>query len=47
MDQFIIAHGKEDCVFKFDCRSLEYEEVVTNSNGEYSILLCNTNVKHN
>ena len=47
MDQFIIAHGKAGCVFKFDCRSLKYTEVNTNSEGNYSILLTNTLVKHN
>ena len=47
MDQFIIAHGKAGCVFKFDCRSLEFTEVNTNSDGNYSIILANTLVKHN
>ena len=46
MDPFIITHGKAGSVFKFDCRSLEYSEVKTNSEGSYTIMLTNTLVKH-
>jgi galactokinase len=45
MDQFANLHGKKDYVLKFDCRSLEYEIIPFFAKG-YSILLCDTKVKH-
>ncbi len=45
MDQFASAMGKENhCIF-LDCRSLEYQHIPLDL-GEYSLLLCNTNVSH-
>lgn len=46
MDQFASMFGKKDHVIRLDCRSLEYEYVPINLEG-YSILLFNTNIKHN
>lgn len=46
MDQFTVMNGKADRVIKLDCRSLDfsYEPLEL---GDYRILLCNTEVKHN
>jgi len=45
MDQFANLHGQKDYVLKFDCRSFEYEVIPFFAKG-YSILLCDTKVKH-
>ncbi len=46
MDQFASMFGKKDHAIKLDCRSLHYEYVPINLAG-YTIVLFNTNVKHN
>jgi galactokinase len=46
MDQFTVMHGKADRVIKLDCRSLDFRYEPLNL-GDYRILLCNTQVKHN
>jgi galactokinase len=46
MDQFASMFGKKNNAIKLDCRSLEYEYVPINLSG-YTIILFNTNVKHN
>lgn len=46
MDQFASMFGKKNHAIKLDCRSLDYEYVPVNLSG-YSIVLLNTNVKHN
>ena len=45
MDQFASMTGKKDHAMKLDCRSLEYEYANIDLH-DYTILLCNTNVKH-
>jgi len=45
MDQFASMLGKENMVFKLDCRSLEYEYFPLKMDG-YSIVLCDSGVKH-
>ncbi|MGN6601951.1 MAG: galactokinase [Ginsengibacter sp.] len=45
MDQFASMMGKEDCVIKMDCQTLEYDYVPFKLKG-VKILLLNTNVKH-
>ncbi|MCW5912374.1 MAG: galactokinase [Cyclobacteriaceae bacterium] len=45
MDQFSSMMGKENHAFMLDCRSLEYEYLPL-SLGDYTLLLCDTNVKH-
>lgn len=46
MDQFASMFGKKDHAIKLDCRSLDYEYVPVKLPG-YSIVLFNSNVKHN
>ncbi|MGE5357233.1 MAG: galactokinase [Deltaproteobacteria bacterium] len=46
MDQFTVMHGKADRVIKLDCRSLDFSYEPLDL-GDYHILLCNTEVKHN
>ncbi len=45
MDQFASVHGKQDKVFRLDCRSLDYEyyNMVL---SDYRLVLCDTGVKH-
>lgn len=45
MDQFSSMMGKDQHAFMLDCRSLEYEYLPLNL-GDYTLLLCDTNVKH-
>src|SRR5690242_3730456 len=45
MDQFASMMGKEECVIKIDCQTLEYDYVPFKLKG-VKILLLNTNVKH-
>lgn len=45
MDQFASMTGKKDHAMKLDCRSLEFEYANIDLH-DYTILLCNTNVKH-
>jgi galactokinase len=45
MDQFASAFGKEECVIRLDCRSLEYAYFPFKMQ-DYLLVLCNTNVKH-
>lgn len=45
MDQFSSMMGKKDHVILLDCRSLNYTYSPLKLEG-YSILLCNTNIKH-
>ena len=46
MDQFASMMGKKDHAIQLDCRSLEYSHFKLDL-GEYTLLLCNSNVKHN
>lgn len=46
MDQFTVMHGKADRVIKLDCQSLDFSYEPLHL-GDYHILLCNTEVKHN
>ena len=46
MDQFTVMHGKAEKVIKLDCRSLDFSYEPLNLDN-YSILLCDTKVKHN
>lgn len=45
MDQFSSMMGKEDHAILLDCRSLAYRYLPLSLN-EYTLLLCNSNVKH-
>ena len=45
MDQFSSMMGKDKHAFMLDCRSLEYEYLPLDL-GDYTLLLCDTNVKH-
>ena len=45
MDQFASMMGKDNHAFILDCRSLEYEYLPLEL-GDYTLLLCDTNVKH-
>jgi galactokinase len=45
MDQFASVFGKEEHVFRLDCRSLDFEYFPLNLNGN-GILLVDTKVKH-
>jgi len=45
MDQFSSMMGKDNHAFMLDCRSLEYEYLPLDL-GNYTLLLCDTNVKH-
>jgi galactokinase len=45
MDQFSSIMGKDKHAFMLDCRSLEYEYLPLDL-GDYTLLLCDTNVKH-
>lgn len=45
MDQFSSMMGKDQHAFMLDCRSLEYEYLPLNL-GDYTLLLCDTTVKH-
>jgi len=45
MDQYAVVYGKENNVFRIDCRSLEHQYFPFKST-EYQLLLCNSNVKH-
>lgn len=45
MDQFVSMMGREGHALFLDCRSLAYEHVPLNL-GEYSILICQSGVKH-
>ncbi len=46
MDQFASMFGKENHAIRLDCKTLEYKYVPINLPG-YTIILLNTNVKHN
>lgn len=46
MDMFASIHGKDKSVIKLDCRDLRYEYFPFNTT-EYTIVLCNSGVKHN
>lgn len=46
MDMFASIHGKDKSVIKLDCRDLSYEYFPFNTT-EYTIVLCNSGVKHN
>lgn len=45
MDQFSSMMGKDNHAFMLDCRSLDYEYLPLDL-GNYTLLLCDTNVKH-
>jgi galactokinase len=45
MDQFSSMMGKDNHAFMLDCRSLEFEYLPLDL-GNYTLLLCDTNVKH-
>ena len=45
MDQFASVFGKEKCLMRLDCRSLEYEYFPFDPKG-YKLVLLNSNVKH-
>lgn len=45
MDQFAVMFGKKDAVMRLDCRSLDFEYKNLKLDN-YSILLCDTGVKH-
>ena len=45
MDQFASVFGKEKCLIRLDCRSLEYEYFPFDPQG-YKLVLLNSNVKH-
>lgn len=45
MDQFASVFGKEKCLIRLDCRSLEYEYFPFDPKG-YKLVLLNSNVKH-
>jgi len=45
MDQFASVFGKEKCLIRLDCRSLEYEYFPFDPVG-YKLVLLNSNVKH-
>ncbi|AFK01890.1 galactokinase [Emticicia oligotrophica DSM 17448] len=46
MDMFASIHGKENSVIKLDCQDLSFEYFPF-AFPDYSIVLCNTGVKHN
>lgn len=46
MDMFASIHGKTNSVIKLDCQDLSFEYFPFNF-PEYSLVLCNTGVKHN
>jgi galactokinase len=46
MDQYASLFGKKDSALLLDCRALKHEVIPVHL-GEYSILLIDTNVKHN
>ncbi len=46
MDMFASIHGKENSVIKLDCQDLSFEYFPFDF-PEYSLVLCNTGVKHN
>lgn len=46
MDMFASIHGKENAVIKLDCQDLSFEYFPFHA-PDYSIVLCNTGVKHN
>lgn len=45
MDQFAVMMGKKDQVVQLDCKTLDYQYFPLQLSG-YTILLCNSNVKH-
>ncbi|WP_109833156.1 galactokinase [Reichenbachiella versicolor] len=45
MDQYAVVFGKEDAFIQIDCRTFEHKVVQGDFSG-YSVLLCDTNVKH-
>ncbi len=45
MDQFASMHGKQDKVFRLDCKTLEYE-YYDMALDDYRLVLCDTGVKH-
>jgi galactokinase len=45
MDQLTVAFGQANRALLIDCRSLEISPVELNL-GDYSVVVCNTNVKH-
>ena len=45
MDQFASVFGREGCLIRLDCRSLEYEYFPFNPDG-YKLVLINSMVKH-
>lgn len=46
MDMFASIHGKKNSVIKLDCQDLSFEYFPFNF-PDYSLVLCNTGVKHN
>lgn len=46
MDMFASIHGKENAVIKLDCQDLSFEYFPFHA-PDYTIVLCNTGVKHN
>lgn len=46
MDMFASIHGKENTVIKLDCQDLSFEYFPFHA-PDYTIVLCNTGVKHN
>src|SRR5574344_923699 len=45
MDQFASLFGKENCLIRLDCRSMEYDYFPFDPKG-YKLLLINSGVKH-
>ena len=45
MDQYAVVFGKEDAFIQIDCRTFEHNVIQGDFSG-YSVLLCDTNVKH-
>ena len=45
MDQFASIHGKEDQLFRLDCKTLEFE-YFSFPLSDYSLVLCDSQVKH-
>ena len=46
MDMFACIHGKTNSVIKLDCQNLSFEYFTFNF-PKYTLILCNTGVKHN
>lgn len=45
MDQFASVHGREDQLFRLDCKTLEFE-YFSFPLADYSLVLCDSQVKH-